>query len=280
MTQAIKQVLRLTTVLIVAAGLTLPTGLQAQSAEKLVEQAIDKQVERMEAAGVQNYTVVQEMMGRTSTNYFERVERNGETFFVSRKQAQSQPSQQGAVNPYTQLREMGERATRQGTETVDGEECHKLVAKNLEGTQMEESMSSGGQVQPKQATFLLDTDDLLVRKVIIEGTVSQQGKTSEATMTTHMRDYREVEGVVHPFLTDVSITGLEGQISAEQQRKAREAMQQMEERLKKMPPQQREAMKKMMGDRMQKLQQMMTAGGMDMTVKVKDLRVNEGPPQN
>lgn len=278
MTPTIRRATRLTAALALAALAAAPAALQAQSGQEVLETALDRHAERME--GVQNYTVVAETMGFESTTYFERVERDGDVFFVPREHLGSEAAQRAPDNPWAGLRDLADRATLEGTETVDGEECYAVVVTDLEGTELYGSAAGGEGFRPERATFLVDTDDYLLRGMRMEGTAQMEGETRDVTFDARMLDYREVDGVVHPFRTEVSMEGMGGGMSEEERRQARQSMQEMQQRMEKMPEQQREMMERMMGDRMEQMEQMVASGAMDFTVKVKEIRVNEGPPED
>lgn len=251
---------------------TGPAALQAQSAQEVLETALERYEQRME--GVQNYTVVQQVMGFRSTTYLERVEREGHTLFVPRSQMGSEAARRAPGNPYTSVEKLAERARLEGTREVDGETSHVVVADDLEGTDLAESFGQEESFQPRSVTFLVDTDDYLIRGMRLEGTATSGGETRDVTFDTRMRDYREVEGVVHPFRMDVSVEGMSGQMSEQQRQQMRQALEQM----KNMPEQQRERMQQMMGDQLERMEQMLATGAMDFSVEVEEIRVNEGPP--
>lgn len=257
--------------LALAALVTVPAALGAQSAREVLETALERYEERME--GVQNYTVVQEAMGFESTQYFERVERDGHVLFVPRQQMGSEAARRGGENPYVALEQLADRATLQGTESVEGETCHVLTVDELQDTDLYGEMSGEG-FEPERLTLLVDTDDYLIRGMRVQGTATMQGQPRDVTTEVRMLDYREVEGVVHPFRMEVSTEGLGAQMTEQQRQQMRQAMEQMEN----MPEEQRQMMERMMGDRLEQMEQMLASGAVDFTMTVKEIRVNEGPP--
>ena len=264
--------------LALAALLAVPAAAPAQSAQEVLETALERHEQRME--GVQNYTVVQAVMGFESTTYFERVEREGHAFFVPRQQMGSEAAQRAPENPYAALEELAARATLAGTEQVDGEACHVVEVTDLEGTEFQQSMGTEGEFDPETATFLVDTDDYLVRGMRLAGTTSAQGgQPTDFSFDARFTDYREVKGMVHPFRVQVSVEGVGGGMTPEQREEARQSLQQMRQQMENMSEQQRQMMERMMGDQMERIEQMLASGAMDFSVEVKELRVNEGPPQ-
>lgn len=277
-TRKIRRAIPATAALALAALLAAPAAAPAQSAQEVLETAFERHEQRME--GVENYTVVQEVMGFEATTYFERVERDGHVFFVPRQQMGSEAAQRAPENPYAALEELASRATLSGTEQVDGETVHVVEVTDLEGTELQRSMGGEGEFDPEKATFLVDTDDYLVRGMRMRGTTTagQGGQAQDFSFDARFSDYREVEGMVHPFRVSVSVEGVGGQMTPEQRQQARQSLEQMRQQMENMSEQQRQMMERMMGDQMERVEQMLASGAMDFAVQVKELRVNEGPP--
>ncbi len=231
-------------------------------------------------AGIENYTLVQEVMGFESSIYFEKEEVDGHVTFVPRSQLGSEAGQQGPGDPYRAFLEAAEHASNEGTESADGEDCYVVKLDNLEDAGFMGPVESGGTggFEAREATFWVDTDDYLVRKMTIQGTATMQGAPSEASFTAHMRDYREVEGLMHPFETQVTNEGFGPQMSEEEVAEMRRSLEEMQAQMENMPEAQRRMMEGMMGGQMEQMEEMLASGGMDFTVQVKEIRVNQGPP--
>lgn len=253
-------------------------ALHAQTGPEVMRTALERYEERME--GVDNYTVVQEVMGFESVTYFERTEVDGHAVFVPRTRSGSEAARQAPTNPYASFVEMAERAERVGEETVDGDACHVIEVTDFEGLDVwsPEADAEGGGFTPERATFLVDTDDYLIRRIHVTGTSAARGEPREVTFTADLRDYRQVEGLVHPFVTEVSIEGAGAQMSEEEQEEMRRSLEEMRTQMEQMPDQQRRMMERMMGGQLEKMEAMLARGGMDLSVRVTEIRVNEGPP--
>lgn len=256
-----------------------PAALQAQSGEEIMRTALERYEERMQ--GVENYTVVQEVMGFESSTYFEKQEIEGHTVFVPQEQMGSEAAQQAPDSPYSSMFELAERSTHEGTETVDGERCHVVSVTDFEGVDLwsPPEGAGDGEFTPRKAVFHVDTDDYLIRKMKVDGTTTVQGESRDVSFTAHMRDYREVEGVVHPFLMEISVEGFQAGMSPEEREQMRKSMEQMRAQMDQMSDQQRQMMEKMMGGKLEKMEKMLAQGSMGATVRVKEIRVNEGPPE-
>lgn len=270
---------RATAALALAALLAAPAALEAQTGEEVLRTLLERYEQRM--SGVENYTVVQEVMGFSSSTYFERTQVDGHDVLVPTSSTGSEAARPAAASPYSEMFRIAERATLEGTRDVDGQSCHVVSVADLEGTDLfgVEAAGEAGGFQPERATFLVDVDDYLIRRVILQGTATVEGEPRDVTFTADMRDYREVEGVVHPFRTDVSVEGMAPPMSKEEQARLRESMEEMRARMEEMPEDQRQMMERMMGGQMEELERMLASGAMDVTVEVTEIRVNEGPPE-
>lgn len=260
--------------------LTLPAAASAQSAGEILQQALDRYQERME--GVENYTVVQTVMGFDATTYFERETVDGHVVFVQEDVGGGQAAEQVPQDYAAVLEAMSGRTSYQGAETVEGRECHRLVVEDFSGERMQSLLPAGpgDDWTPERMQVWLDTGQLVPRKMVMEGTVQNDGEQEPVTFTAWMRDYREVKGVLHPFRMEISTEGLGEALPEEDRAELRKSLEQMKAQLEDMSPQQREMMKQMMGGQMEKLEQMLASGALDMTLEVRELKVNEGPPGN
>jgi hypothetical protein len=117
-----------------------------------------------------------------------------------------------------------------------------------------------------------------MRRMEIEGEVLREGQGTPVTMEMVPSDYRTVDGLVHPFLTQMTMSGLKGAVSEEEMEQARQALAEMKKQMAEMPADQREMMNSMMGSQMDRLEDVVNSGEMKVTVQVKEVRVNEGDP--
>lgn len=252
--------------------------LHAQTGEEIMRTALERYQERME--GIDDYTVVQEAMGFESVTYFERSEVDGHAVFLPRSRAGSAAARGAPANPYASFAEVAQRAERTGELTVDGEACHVLVVTDFEGIDVwgSDGGPGGGAFTPERATFLVDRDEYLLRRIGVSGTSTEQGEPRQVSFTADLRDYRDTDGVVHPWVTEVTVEGARAQMSEEEQEEMRRSLEEMRAQLEQMPEQQRQMMERMMGGQLEKMETMLARGTMDVTVTVTEIRVNEGPP--
>ena len=251
-------------------GIVLASPAPAQSAREVLETAVERQQKRL--AGIETVTIVQEVMGYEVTNELEKRMVDGRPILVLK--GTGEESDDFGID-YSEFMEAADYAKLAGTETIDGVSCHVVRVDDMSQLAWDPEMGEGdADFTPKTATLYMDRDDYLVRKMVVEGEGHRDGRTIPVTMTMMLSDYREVDGWIHPFLTEMTITGMAGGMSEEDMAKARESLEEMKKQMEEMSPEQREMMEKMMKGQMERLEEMVNSGEMNMTVKVKELRVN------
>jgi hypothetical protein len=255
-----------------AVVLALPSVAAAQSAKEILMASLQEYEQRME--GIENYTIVQETMGFETELTFERTEVDGRTVFVPRGQEEATG---GISNFYRMYPKIAERAELEGTEPVDGERCFVVAINDFSGLDLDQEMAMGdrGDFVPKTGLLYVDTDDHLIRKMEMEGEITRDGQTSPMTAVTVLSDYRDIEGMLHPYLLNITATGLAAGMSEEEAEQARKSLAEMEEQLEGMDASQRAMVERMMGGQLDKLRKMLESGQFEITVVTKEVRVNE-----
>jgi hypothetical protein len=253
-----------------AVVLALPSAATAQNAEKILMTSLEEYEQRMEE--IENYTIVQETMGFETELTFLRTEVEGRTVFVPKGQEEAAG---GISNFYRMYPKIAERAELKGRESVDGKQCHVLAINDFSELDLDQEMGGQGAFVPKTGLLYVDTDDHLIRKMQMEGEITRHGQTSPMTAVTVLSDYRDVEGMLHPYLMHITATGLAAGMSKEEAEEARENLAEMEEKLEDMDPNQRAMVERMMGGQMENLRKMLESGQFKITVVTKEVRVNE-----
>jgi hypothetical protein len=264
------------------AALLVPVPAAAQSAAGILNTALERHDARMR--NVQNYTLVQQVMGTQTTMYFEREMVDGRPVFQPREVGvlgQNVPV--GAdgwesPDPYAGLAELAERARYQGVEVVDGHNTHVLVIDDFRGLRGFDPSPQQQDMEFRRGTLYVDAADYVLRRMVMEGEATTQGQRQPVTMDVRMEDYRNVDGVLHPFRTVIKTDGLAPGVSAAEMEEARRSMAQLKAQMESMPAAQREMMERMVRPQMEQFERMMAGGGMEITMEVTDLRVNAGPP--
>lgn len=272
-----------TTRLAALLALLLPAAATAQTAAEILTTAAERHERRV--ADIDNYTVVQHVAGMRAPVYFEKHMRDGHPVFESRVMAGADMpavpggQRQQTVGQADMLVRLSERARLTGTETVDGRTVWVLEADDVSGLGF-----GDGEFTPTGVTLHLDQEMYVPLRMEMTGTMAVEGESHEVTMITRLEDYREVEGLLHPFRTTITIQGMADAMPAADRAEMQQQMEELRKQLEEMPPEQRRMMEEQMKN-MPQMRQMMeqmeaAAAGEDveMTVEVEEIRVNEGPP--
>lgn len=264
--------------LVIVAALFAVLPARAQDASEILETALEKYEERTE--GIENYTLVQNVMGQRITSYFEKRQVAGHPVFVQ-VSAEGEATSEGMYDLYSNYARLADRAEYAGSETVDGIEAHALVIEDLEGLDLSTPTQGQGDFEPKRMTLYIDDEEHLMRKMRIEGDVSTEEGDRPMTMSARLLDYRTVEGMPHPFKMAVTVEGAMAgaDMSEEELAEARARLEELEEQMESMPESQRQMMERALGGQLEQLRQMVEPGTFEMTLEVEDLEVNTGPPE-
>jgi len=268
---------RLPTLLIAfAAAALLAPAAPAQSAQSVINDMMTQYEKRM--AGIDNYTLVQTAMGFDMTMRFEKEMVDGRPVYRLREstvagRAAPRGTDEDDFDLYGELPKIAEHATYKGRETVDGQAVHVIAVDDLREVRFGRGvMPQNADFEPRRATMFVDTKLSVPRRMILEGQMKMDGKTSDVTATIDLQDYREVEGMLHPFHTMMVIEGLGQAVDPE----TRKQYEEMKKQLAEMPESQRAMAEQMMKGRMEQMDQMMGGGPMNVELTVKELLVNTG----
>jgi len=245
---------------------------------------IDRMLEAYEGrtAGIDNYTLVQSVMGFETTVYFVKEMDAGRPVFrlanSSTGGVQVDMSDEGAGfdEIYLMGEEFKERAEYVGRESIDGFDVHVLQMDELEATGFGRTMSGEGEFTPVRGRIYLDTELYAPRRMVFEGELRNDEGTHSVTSTMDMTDYRDHQGMLVAHRSVMSIEGLEAAIDDD----ARAQFEEMERELANMPPEQRQMVESMMAAQLEQFRAMMAGGGEPMVfeVQVREVRINSGPP--
>jgi hypothetical protein len=269
---------RVCSVIIVA--LLLPsTPASGQSVQDVVDLMYDA-VER-QSEGVDDYTVVQSVMGFETVTYFEKEVVDGRPVFKVRETQGGGTVMSGEEMAFGDISALGadlvDHGRYAGREQVDGREVHVIAIDDL--TQLDFAAPSGPEDMEFVATsgrLFVDAELGIPRRMAFDGQATTASGVHDVTTTVEMRDYREVESLLVPYLSVISIEGIEAMIDPEMQAQYEEMTRQLES----LPESQRAMFEQMMGAQMEQIERMMAGEGgpMTMEITVTDVRVNAGPP--
>jgi hypothetical protein len=247
----------------------------AETAGDVLQTAMERNDARLK--GIETFTVVQDVMGFEVTTHYETQLVDGHVVPVAKETEEE--SADASASLYASLPEMAERARLEDTETIDDRKCYTIRVEDMSELDFAPDMGEAtAAFTPKSLVFHLDQKDYLLRKMRIEGEAEHEGRQVPLSMEMVPSDYRTVDGLVHPFEITMVVHGLASAMSAEDTEKARQALAEMKAQMEEMPEEQRKMMVSMMGDRMQRMEEMVGSGEVKTTMKVKEIRVNQPAP--
>jgi hypothetical protein len=257
-------------------GLLVAAPAHAQSAAEIVDRMLAEYERRAE--NVDNYTVVQDVMGFETVSYFEKEIVDGRPVFRLRSAGGMEASE--SVGDFDEIYAMGDelaqRAEYAGIERVDDYDLHVLDIDSFEGLGLEQNVTPDSDFRPTSGRLFIDVDTYAPRRFEFEGEMTNDDGVHTVTSTVMMGDYREVEGLLLPFRTVVQVEGLGAAIDPEM----RAQFEDMQRELEAMPESQRAMVEQMMAGQLEQFRAMMEDEGAPMTVQVtvREVSVNQGPP--
>ena len=258
-------------------------GVSAQSVSQVVEEmyaAFERQ-----AASVDNYTLVQNVMGIESTSYYEKEMVDGRPVFKMRSGSAQGANfniglgadDDGMGDIYAMGPELIEHARYAGREQIDGTGVHVLAIDDLSELNLAQPDAPGDMdFEARTGRVFIDADRLIMRRMEFTGEAMTPQGASEVTVSIDLEDVRNVQGLLIPHRTAMRISGLQAMIDPEMQAQLRE----MEQQLAALPADQRQMMERMLGAQLEQLRALASGGGdaMSVDVTISEVRVNTGPP--
>ena len=259
----------------------VPALAAAQSPADIVDRMLE--VYERNTASVENYTVVQEVMGFESELYFEKEMRDGRPVFQLRGSSSAGVSSEveedfGYSDVYAAGPELAEHARYGGTERIGGEEVHVLLIDDLSALDLvPETGPQESEFEPRTGRILIDTDLWVPRRMEFTGDLDTGGGPVEVTSVIDLEDYRDDQGLLMPYRTVVRMEGLGAAIDPEM----RAEYEEMRRQLEGLPEGQREMVEQMFRGQMEQMEALMSGedGTMTVEMRVLEVRVNQGPPR-
>ena len=186
---------------VMALGLSavVPSVATPQDAREIIQSAIDRYEQRM--SGVENYTIVQDVMGFESTSYYEKRTVDGRSVFKL-IDTYGDDSQDDMGEMYEGFIEVADRARYSGKEDVAGNQTYVLTVDDFSGLALQDKNDN---FKPKQGTFYLDTNDYIIRRIVMKGVVERDGQQQPATADMLFEDYRTVSTWTKPLTVYFSL---------------------------------------------------------------------------
>ena len=253
----------------------------AQTASEIVDRMLEAYEESAES--VENYTVVQDVMGFQSELHFEKEIQDGHPVFQLRNSstdgfAADLDEDLSYTDVYAAAPKLKEHARYGGTEQMDGAEVHVLVIDDLAALGLAQtSAPEDTEFHPRIGRIYVDAETWLPRRMEFVGDLDTGDGVVEVTSTIDLQDYRDDDGLLLPYRTVVRMDGLAAAIDPEMRAELEELQRQLEE----LPEEQRAMVEQMFAGRMEQMEALLDGedGGMTVEMNVLEVRVNEGPPR-
>lgn len=193
------------------AALLLPRPIAAQEGGEVLRSALERYESRLE--GVETVTITQvseTAVGGRDTSELRLVKRrvNGRALLVPRGDSVGSVATLSAL--YARLPELSEHAVLRGRATVDGHDAQVVHLAALGDVDLGfGSVSPGaadGGLRADSATLYVGTERRLVRRADAHGRLSFGGTGYPFTARARMSDFRDVEGFVYPYRSEVRIS--------------------------------------------------------------------------
>jgi hypothetical protein len=279
MTYSVRMALRTVgvSVLLCLATAQIGTPTWAQSAANIIDEA-DAAHQAM-AQDIRSFTVETE----GETNRYERSEENGRYIYrISNASGPASADDMPVMGflDESYLQGLKEEAVYEGTESIDGVATHVLFVEDPSRLESYASMEGQEFQGLESMRFYLRTDNLMPARFLfkavlpedaMEGAPFQVGP-GPITFQVDFRDYRTIDGLVYPFVTEMRNDMME-QMPEEQRRQMEQMRAQMEAQMEQMPPEQRQMMEERMGEQFAQMQAMMS--GEPVRTTVTNVTVNE-----
>lgn len=281
--------------LLLAAAFVPQMAAAQMTAQEVLQNVTDEHEARME--GVETMIVTSTMEGDMAmvdkmTVYYKKTEKDGQPAFETEVKAEGGMAAEAINNAeagggmsgtdvFSMMRKMNDalagEAEYRGTETLDGNEVHVLYVEDMTPLYRAlaedggEGMDSMDEVKAGNAMLYVDADGWLLRKMSMDMQMEQGDEPHTMQMTTEMQDYREVDGLLYPHRT---VMTMENMLSPEQREKMEEEMTKMRQQLEQLPQAQREQVEKMMN-----ASQGALGKKMQMIMVTEDVQINADLPE-
>lgn len=268
---------------VVPTALALTAVATMAAAGQSVEAVVQGMYEAYErqAEDVDNYTIVQSMMGVEATSYFQKEVVDGRPIFrLIESDMQGLSFSLGAEDAgigdiFLWGDELVEHGRYAGREQIGSSSVHVLAVDDLSALDIvQPSTPDDMQFEPRTARMYVDESLMVPRRMEFTGDALTASGPHEVTVRVDLENYLPIESLLIPYRTVIQIEGIGAAMDPE----TRAQLDEMERQLEAMPPDQREMMERMLGPQMEQIRQMVDSGGdsMTMEVTVVDIVVNAG----
>lgn len=126
-------------------------------------------------------------------------------------------------------------------------------------------------------SLFFDDEHWVLRKMKFSAMAEiEEGDVRQIEPVMRMKDYRNIDGLMIPFRTTISVHGLSDYLSDAEREEAMAALEELEQELEQMPAEQRNMLEQMMGGQLDQLRQMLADDMIEFVIEVKEVLVNVG----
>lgn len=261
----------------------------APTGPEIFEEALDRYEARM--ASVQSYTVVQDFMGFESTIQWMPEDVEGRRVFGPlRSRTLGDPGEIGGDgvdhlgnsswdDPFRYFLEWGQAAVFEERVVLGGEPAYVVRVDDFGGANfgLTPGTFAEGHFEPGVGWFYFDPATYLLRRIEAEGQLLFAGRATEVSVRAEVRDYRAIQGMVHPFAVDLSITGIPSATSDAEQALARRQLNELQAQLDSLPEGQQSTLRRLLNEQIARLRGI-SEGQLNLTLRVLDLQVQTATP--
>ena len=257
--------------------LLLPALSFSQDTDQEAKEVLEKWQKNYEASiqDIEDFVMVKE---DHTIYYKKKVDEEGHPYFKTRTEsdvtgnAKSTSTASRSDLFYKGFRsEAKNKAVYKGKEEVDGHPVHVVYIDKLEGI-ME---TPGPDNALRDISLYIEPEDWVVRQMEYSAPFTgQEGQVREVHPVIRNRDFRDVKGMMIPYETKTTISGMA--MTEEERQEAKRSVKEVEEQLEEMPEEQRKMAEQMMGDRLKEAKQALEEDQIERVREVKEVRVNTG----
>lgn len=252
---------------------------EAQTGEAVMEKAVEAYEQRIR--DIRSYTVTQrvDVMGRAVTHRFVKRTEGGHPVFVPAADSADGRRPRGWGNPYQIFLRMSDRARLQGRDSLEGRPVWTVSVTDFTGVDVDRMTPAGarGRFRPGKATFQLDAETFVIRRVVLEGAMEAGGESKPLSMTARFSDYRERGGMLYPFRTVYTVEGMDAVMSEEQRNQARRQLRRLRSKLDSLDEAERRRAESALGAKLEQLERTVESNRLDVRIEVEELTVDQGP---
>lgn len=243
----------------------------AQNAPQIIQQAVEAYEDG--AKDTDNYRITAKTMGFESKTLMKKEIVDGHPVFLPAQFDESMSSKW--ESPQNWFRQIADRAKYEGSEEVDGHRCHVVSIDNFEGIDVGPGVQSEGEFKPTWMSIAIG-EDHLPRRFRMKGDMVVEGSSRPVSVEALMTDYRQINGMHHPFRILIEADGFMGPGGASDvdQAEAQKALADFEKSLEEMSDQEREMVERVMGDKMNTLRDMAASGKLKVEMVVTSIEPN------